>query len=111
MAEGYQMIGAIADPGGITEIGYNGFDLVIRPGGKRVITLDAAKREEWQRLFAAAEWRAEAHEPSAEVMKILRNAFFKGTPDASEDDWRRYCELIGPEVAEKYGEWTEVSDD
>jgi len=57
---GYQMLTAVADPGGITEIGYNGDVVEIRPGGKRVIALDAAKREEFMRAFMEAERRAEA---------------------------------------------------
>ncbi len=60
-SDGYQMTGALSDMrGGIVEIGHNGPAVEVRPHGLKVITLDAAGREEWQRLFMEAERRAEA---------------------------------------------------
>jgi hypothetical protein len=34
--------------------------------------------------------------PDPEVFKLVKENFFKGTPDATQDDWMGYCGLIGP---------------
>ena len=61
-----------------------------------------ALRELLDRAAMPGQDAAGAHMPEPAVRKVLRVAFFKGNPDASQDDWRRYCELIGPGAAEKY---------
>ena len=57
----YRMTGAFPVViGGVIEIGHIADCVVIRNAGKSLI-LDAAEREQFQRLFTEAERQAEAH--------------------------------------------------
>lgn len=85
--------------------------LAVSPG-TAMLRFGAEQRGEFIKAWAEAERRAEAQPaamPDAAVMKLLHHAFFTGNPGASQGDWRRYCDLIGPGVAEKYGDEEAVS--
>jgi hypothetical protein len=57
---GYQMTDAIGMPGGILEVGHDGKDIVMCVHGGRQVRLTAEGREEFRRIFAEAERRADA---------------------------------------------------
>ena len=102
-------LGKVADDEGNDVVVYRDTDgsvVLWEPDNGHTLTFPPAARDQLRELLDRAAMpgqdAAGAHMPEPAVMKLLREAFFAGSPDASQDDWRRYCELIGPGAAEKY---------